>query len=474
MEDSLTHLPHTFSQLIEKQKALLVAAAEKAGRQLEYDAAHDEKILVAIGIVEKFLRAKRRVCYGGQAINAHLPLKHKFYDPETTIPDYDFLTPDSKSDLEDLTAMLKDEGFTDIGVRPGMHEGTTKVYVNYTPVADVTEINPVFYSIISKRSVNKAGIYYMDPNTLRMMIYLELSRPRGEVERWEKVYERLMLLNTYAPMKGCKLGSSKQSSKKVGRLPSELRSMIVDFIISEQRILCGADVIDYYSHRLQSKANPVHWLLGGRSPLLFYSERPDDDVAALQRRADGAFTFKKFAAVAEFFPPIYMGYMRGTTKPVVAIIQTTACHSYNSVSLNDGRRIFLASFDTLVTLYLSFLFRSTLEAFFGRPILCLVERVMTLQASFRKSPRSPFPFISIECMGHQKSYKSLLREKIERIRKERAGAPAAAPAPPAGKTRRLSQRMSQSLRQRLKRSRGKSVSTKKSQSRLSQRRPRAH
>jgi hypothetical protein len=145
-------------------------------------------------------------------------------------------------------------------------------------------------------------------------------------------------------------------------------------------------------------------------------------VAALQRRADGAFTFKKFAAVAEFFPPIYMGYMRGTTKPVVAIIQTTACHSYNSVSLNDGRRIFLASFDTLITLYLSFLFRSTLEAFFGRPILCLVERVMTLQAAFRKSPRSPFPFISIECMGHQKSYQSLLREKVERIRKERTAA----------------------------------------------------
>jgi hypothetical protein len=422
MEDSLTHLPHTFSQLIEKQKALLAAAAEKAGRQLEYDAAHDKEILVAIGLVEKFLRAKRRVCYGGQAINAHLPLKHKFYDPETTIPDYDFLTPDSKSDLEDLTAMLKDEGFADIGVRPGMHEGTTKVYVNYTPVADVTEINPVFYSIISKRAIKKAGIYYMDPNTLRMMIYLELSRPRGEVERWEKVYERLMLLNTYAPLKGCRLGSTKQATKKVGRLPSELRSMILDFIISEQRILCGGDVIDYYSHRLRSKANPVHWLLGGRSPVLFYSERPDDDVAALQRRADGAFTFKKFAAVAEFFPPIYMGYMRGTTKPVVAIIQTTACHSYNSVSLNDGRRIFLASFDTLITLYLSFLFRSTLEAFFGRPILCLVERVMTLQAAFRKDGKSPFPFISIECMGHQKTYQSLLREKVERIRKERATA----------------------------------------------------
>jgi hypothetical protein len=36
-------------------------------------------------------------------------------------------------------------------------------------------------------------------------MYLELSRPRGDIERWKKVYERLMLLNKHYSV-GCKIG----------------------------------------------------------------------------------------------------------------------------------------------------------------------------------------------------------------------------------------------------------------------------
>lgn len=446
MEDTLAPIPHTFSRMIEAQKKLLVEAAEEATKKLEYDSAHDEEILAAIAIVEKFLGAKNRVCYGGQAINAHLPLKHRFYDPNTTIPDYDFLTPDRKADIEALTTMFKKEGFTEIGVRPGIHEGTTKIYVNFVAVADVTEINPLFYTIISRRSIKKSGISYMDPNTLRMMMYLELSRPRGEVGRWEKVFERLTLLNIHVPLKGCKMGTTKKL--RSARLPAEIRSKLLDYIVSEHRILCGGDVIDYYADRIKSNKNPIHWLLGGRSPLIFYSEDPAADVTALQGRTDNTFTFKKFEAVADFFPPIYIGYIRGTTKPVVAIIQTTACHSYNSVTLQDGRRIFLASFDTLATLYLSFLFRSTLETFFGKPILCLVEKVIHLQASYREKKDGPFPFISIECAGHQKTFQSLLREKVARIKKER-GAPTRTLKKSQAKSKSRSQSRSQSQQRSL-------------------------
>jgi hypothetical protein len=33
-----------------------------------------------------------------------------------------------------------------------------------------------------------------------MSIYLELSRPRGDVSRWKKVYSRLLLLNKHYPI----------------------------------------------------------------------------------------------------------------------------------------------------------------------------------------------------------------------------------------------------------------------------------
>ena len=34
-----------------------------------------------------------------------------------------------------------------------------------------------------------------------MNMYLELSRPLGDLTRWEKVFKRLTLLNKYYPMK---------------------------------------------------------------------------------------------------------------------------------------------------------------------------------------------------------------------------------------------------------------------------------
>ncbi len=419
MEDTLTRIPFDFTRLMEKQTELLAAAAAEAENKLDYDAAHNEEVLLAVDIVEKFLRSKGRVCYGGQAINAHLPEKHKFYDPETTIPDYDFFTPNAEADLDLLVRMFKREGFTEIGVRPGIHEGTTKVYVNFIAVADCTEINPLFYKMIAEKSIKQQGIAYMDPDTLRMMMYLELSRPRGEVSRWEKVFERLMLLNTYAPIKHC-ARSVKGRVHMPARASSEMREKVVQHIVTERRVMCGADVIDFYKGRLRGRGQQLGWLLSGRSPIVFYSPDPTEDIKRIYEKFKNELSFKKYAAEAEFFPAVYLGFHNEREGPVLAIIQETACHAYNTVTLDDGRRLHIASFDTLITLYLSLMFRKTLQALFAKPILCLVDQLIHLQLTYRKSTHAPFPFISIECSGHQKSFQSLLREKIERIRRARS------------------------------------------------------
>ena len=53
-------------------------------------------------------------------------------------------------------------------------------------------------------AIQVANIFYCPPNYLRMAMYLELSRPDGDVSRWEKVLKRLTLLNKHYPMKGKK------------------------------------------------------------------------------------------------------------------------------------------------------------------------------------------------------------------------------------------------------------------------------
>ena len=122
-------------------------ASESAQKRIDYYTAHDEHIVHAIQVVEEFLKKKHRICYGGQALNAHLPAKYKFYDPDYSIPDYDFFSPSQNEDINVLVKDLKRAGFTEISAREGMHKGTVKIYVEYVPVADITEIDRKLYDI---------------------------------------------------------------------------------------------------------------------------------------------------------------------------------------------------------------------------------------------------------------------------------------------------------------------------------------
>ena len=157
--------------------------------------AQNSELRRAITIVEYFLRKTKRMCYGGMAINAHLPTNLKFYDFRKTIPDYDFFSMTPELDCSHLIHLLKKGKFENVVQRFGIHDGTYKIYVNYHGVADITAMIPWLYNKLQKTSIQYDDIHYVDANFLRMSMYLELSRPRGEVERWDKVYKRLLLLN---------------------------------------------------------------------------------------------------------------------------------------------------------------------------------------------------------------------------------------------------------------------------------------
>ena len=118
------------------------------------------------------------------------------------LPDYDFYSPNPISDAKELADIYFKNGFIDIEAKAGVHHGTYKVFVNFMPIADITYINPDLFNSIKKDSIKIDNIFYAPVNFLRMSMYLELSRPNGDVSRWEKVLKRLSLLNKYYPLKG--------------------------------------------------------------------------------------------------------------------------------------------------------------------------------------------------------------------------------------------------------------------------------
>ena len=414
-EDTMTVIesPYFDKLSFERQIDRIKEAATKGQKIIDFASAHDADTLRAIDVVEHFLRKTHRLCYGGQAINVHLPTKHKFYNPQFNIPDYDFMTPDQDKDIEQLATYLRKVGFTEIAAKEGMHEGTIKIYVNFVPVADLTAIDPKLYDLLSQRGVVKDGISYMDANTLRMLMYLELGRPKGELDRWEKVYKRLMLLNRYAPAKRCPPSKERTERTGGGLTPKEVNH-VMRHILEQKHVFAGGDLVGYYKNARHKTPTSGKWLLKSRRPLFFYSANPLEDARALRPFLMNTKVVRIQALGGDLIPNMIL-FLRGGV-PSVVILEQTACHSYYDIPIRGQPTLRAATLDTLITLYFSMgLLKYKFMSLKG--LECLAKELVEISFRARSKPDTfPFEFISLTCDGKQTSLPSLIRSKVRRIK----------------------------------------------------------
>ena len=150
----------------------------------------DEKL---ISMIENFIKNYDLVCYGGIAINNILPKNVQFYDYHIDIPDYDFFSTNALEQAKELARLFVDAGYKHVEAKSAFFHGTYKVFVNFIPIADITQVSDDMFAQVKKKSIKKDGIRYCDPTFLRMSLHQELSRPLGDTSRWEKIYHRLNL-----------------------------------------------------------------------------------------------------------------------------------------------------------------------------------------------------------------------------------------------------------------------------------------
>ncbi len=405
---------------IQQQIARLKEAAEEADERIKYESAHNPEIQYAIDLVANFLRKKGRVCYGGTAINAILPRSLRFYDPQKDLPDYDFFTPNPEQDIKDIVKDLQQAGFPDVVERVGIHEGTHKILVNFVAIADISTLDPELYSLLYKRSIVRDGIHYSDPDFLRMMMYLELSRPRGQVERWAKVYERLLLLNEAFPPKVCRT----KAEDLVGRvsIPVVLRKALLEYVIDNKRVLMGAEVVSLYDWLISKtrRFSPtMTWFLKKNGMVVFLTPDADRDAYRLKEIfASPEITVEILEAKGELVPHRAIVSYRGM--PFAELLQEVACHSFTSLSLPDGRKLQVASLETMITFYYSLLLFTDDEKILQFYMTCLCQKLVDMSEKLhRKGTAGPIPAFSIECSGYQKGFASLLKEKFSRIQREK-------------------------------------------------------
>jgi hypothetical protein len=380
--------------------------------RIDLDTAQNPDLQRAIKIVETFLRKSRRVCYGGQAINVQLPQKDQFYNLETSLPDYDFFSPDDKEDTRALIEDLKAAGFTEISKRVGIHEGTTKIYINYVAIADITKIDEGFYEQINRKSITVDGIHYADPVFLRMMMFLELSRPKGMLSRWEKVYERLGLLDRAHPLKSCSTNSENLAVTE-SKEAAVSRAAVLRYIIRNHRVFMGADISSLY--KSGSASSRTKFLLHGRSPVVFFS--PDANLDADTLLVDLRASKEEIVGFQNILPAMIGLYRDGQL--VCLIVQEEACHSFLSIPLTKQRILRVASLDTLLTFLIGLYYRDDHILFGSDSLLCWLTQYMKLLDRYRSKPTALVPSFSVECSGYQTSFASLLRAKGARIEAER-------------------------------------------------------
>jgi hypothetical protein len=398
-------------QYIEKR---LEHAIEKGSERIKYEEAHDEQLLLGLSIVRDFIKDKKRVCYGGTAMNAILPHSKQFYDTNVDLPDYDFYTPDLDGDVKELLARLKQEGFSDVYSKIGIHDGTKKVLVNYTPIADISYIDPELFGVLFRRSIVKDNIHYTDENILRMMMYTELSRPKGMLSRWGKVFERLQLINESFPIKGCTINDGKKL-----HIPLSIRKTIIDYIIEWKRVLCNGPIVPLYRRGIRTRDAVFRIQEGG--PVLFTSPGPKLDAAALQKLINDPDIRLLVHRERGDLVPERIELRKGAATLCI-IVKEIACHSYVPFPTSHKQTIFIGSLEFLITLYLSMtIFTLHGEDVLGPRIMCQVRELIKLLKENYSAKKSQFEPFALQCRGHQTRFASLLREKVKRQQKEKDG-----------------------------------------------------
>jgi hypothetical protein len=456
----------------ECELAILRHAVDESEKLQGQKVATSEDVKKMIKIVEDFLIEKKLICYGGTAINNILPKYAQFYDKELEVPDYDFYSDNALADAKELADKYYEAGYREVETKAGVHAGTFKVFVNFIPVADITFLHSELFEAIKRESITIAGIKYAPANYLRMSMYLELSRPAGDVSRWEKVLKRLTLLNKYYPMstsiaKGAiKPCNNKKTSKMVaGSIDSKssddedvdskssdsasyrhqkqktaaCNTMTVncskvdfqrkltsnmeeseqlyfttrDILIEQGVIFFGGYATSLYSRHMPQKQRRL------------VEKIPDFDVLAEDPERCSMITRERLIEngfddvdeivheeIGEIIPQHIE--IRVGKNTVAFIYKPVACHNYNTINMGD-KEINVATIDTMLSFYLAFIYADK-PYYHKERILCMAKFLFDVEQNNRLAQKGLLKRFSTKCYGKQKTLEDMRAEKTSKFK----------------------------------------------------------
>jgi hypothetical protein len=275
-------------------------------------------------------------------------------------------------------------------------------------MADITQLHPQIYKSLQKDTISVAGIKYCPPNYLRMSMFLELSRPAGDVSRWEKVLKRLTLLNKYHPLKPPFNCGDIDFQRKTETLSEKSTTILYhamrDSFIEQGVVFFGGYAASLYSRFMEKDRRRF---IKNIPDFDIIAEDPDRTALIIRERLE-ELGFKKIQTVKhesiDDVIPEHIQFVVGK-ETLAFIFKPIACYSYNTIKI-ASQEINVATIDTMLSFYLAFIYTNN-EHYNKERILCLAKYLFEVEQHNRLEQTGVLKRFNSTCYGTQKGLSSI-------------------------------------------------------------------
>lgn len=166
--------------------------------------------------IEKYIKTHKRIIYGGTAVSVLIKAKDQtFKMPEFL--DYDFYSPNNEFDSISIANILYNAKYKYVRRIPALHPNTYRIGAEFAPefIADITLIPSDQYEKIPKVLID--GLFYIDPQYAKIDLYVSVSNPHTNTNRWIKALNRVQSLERLYP-----LSFNKQEILKENKIQKQL------------------------------------------------------------------------------------------------------------------------------------------------------------------------------------------------------------------------------------------------------------
>ena len=403
---------------LQHQISKLQEIADKRASQVDRE--NFRKYSHLFDAMEKYLKTKRVLLYGGVAINGLLPKDLRFYG-ENILPDLDVMCSDGEKLAKDVISHFRRNGFEFSSATEALHPGTFKVFVGGMQLLDITTVSPTAFKRLSKNGVKlESGLKTADPEYLRMTLHILLSQPRDS-HRWSKVLERLVAFYTAYPVdKRCKTVFTDTAATATETSVMSALDEGAKWLAARDFVMFGTDAVVEIlglSPKLRAMLPPGRpMMFKGIAPIAALVESTKPEIIAkelAQKMGASLLTIEHFEA-DNFLPAHARIIHKATKQPLVALYEAPACVSY--ITYKNTR---VASIHTLVRMLMAHDFSNYKHATAAAPLYrCFanVLSVLMLETLTGKKKKLLEQFL-IECYGVQPGVVTLRRMRLQRMKK---------------------------------------------------------